>query len=155
MNNKSAIIKTLLNNQFNIRGNTRQELDITPLELNLGSLKLKLSGRLRGVSMARVLHFRSNIKKTEESNNINLGIIDKRKEKKNKKLSDFNKIKTYKSSILKKNSNFTTNTINHTNTAVKPQTLNSISTYRLQYLQKDVYTKWGIIGVKLWLYNKA
>lgn len=44
---------------------------------------------------------------------------------------------------------------------LKPQTLDTClpctndGSYRLQYIQKDIYTKWGIFGLKLWLYNKS
>jgi len=44
---------------------------------------------------------------------------------------------------------------------IKPQTLdtclipNKKGSWRLQYIKKNIYTKWGVLGLKLWLYTKS
>lgn len=98
---------------------------------NNGSLKILLSGRIRGVSMARKFKMSSaalvkqnTFKKIRDNN-------------KKIKINKMNKLNIVSNLIDKKKSN----SHNFTQLAVKPQTINSVGSYRLQYINKDIYTK--------------
>jgi len=111
------------------------------------ALKVLLSGRIRGVSMAR----KFKISSAALSKNIRL----KKSEKDNKIIIRERNVLNIVSSLIDKKKVNNHHNSNAANLAVKPQTLNSIGSYRLQYMNKEIYTKWGVFGLKVWLYNKS
>jgi hypothetical protein len=125
------------------------------------SVKLELSGRLRGVNMARKLKWKKTNNNNIESQLLNLPNIVNNKDINikteinniinNIELNDWsnNSINTHKMNENKSNINVIINN------PVKPQTINNIGTYRLQYIKKWTVTKWGKLGLKLWLMQKS
>jgi hypothetical protein len=97
------------------------------------ALKVLLSGRIRGVSMARSFKMSS----AALSKNMRLERI----EKENKIIIKERNVLNIVSSLIDKKKVNNHHNSNATNLAVQPQTLNSIGSYRLQYVNKEIYTK--------------
>jgi hypothetical protein len=120
-----------LKNINNIKGNKQIVESTIKNEERKGALNILLSGRLGGVSMSRKF-ITPRLNKTIEKK------VRKNKEKiQFKKLTQIESKTNLNTNIIKNNKNI----INNSNSAIKPQTINSIETYRLQYTKKDINTK--------------
>lgn len=171
LNKKSKLQNILEINTHTIRSNknlvaSRPQSKSTSDNNIGGALKILLSGRLRGVSMARKF---KGLPVT--SHNLNLAVPADPKKTKFKRKEKLAWLEGYKGenckwkekkldlitkkSFINKPLFFSSSSTKLLELAVKPQTINSKDFYRLQYKQKDIFTKWGIFGLKIWLYTRS
>ena len=131
--NQINIKNILLSNYYDLLQKNKlifSSLEETEKDNKQSAVKYLLSGRLKGVSMAR---------KFKLNGNSNI------KNKSNKSLNKSTKLNntTKKSKSILNLPLYNTNNSFNNSFLIKPSetSLNSVDSYRLQYVQKDIFTK--------------